>query len=173
MSNQSAASRVTASLQELFKSKLDPGNSYIKFELTSNITALLSMEQVQESIIVAAEEITTLPWMPKSAIGMMNSRDRVFCIFDLSQLLAMPSTLTNSRQYQIIVLRTTSEPQINVGFAVNQLQGIVRFLDEDIQLSVEGVPDNFVDCVSGAVQQESRTIPILKLNAIIAALNRS
>ena len=174
ITNSRAASRVQDKLNDLFESKLTPGKAYIKFQLASNIAALLSMDRVEESMIVEADQLTALPGMPKSAIGIMSSRDRVFCVFDLSQLLALPSSLINPRQYSIVVLQTTNEPPINVGFAVNQLQGIVRFLDEDIKSSLDGVPDSFVDCVSGTIQQEfTSTIPILKLDSILASLNQS
>ena len=78
MSTSSPASRIQAKLQELFEGKITSGDAYIKFKLTSEITALLSMNQVQESLIVEAAKITPLPSMPKYTIGMINSRDRVF-----------------------------------------------------------------------------------------------
>lgn len=168
MSNQSAASRVQANLQELFKSNLDPGNSYIKFELTSDITALLSMEQVQESIVVRAEQITTIPGMPKSALGMINSRDRVFCVFDMAQLLGLPSNLTHTRQYQIIVFQAGLS-SILVGFAVGQLQGIQRLLVNQIELPSQDVVSNFNACVSGVVKGD-RSLSVLDLSRILNTL---
>ncbi|MGF1541456.1 MAG: chemotaxis protein CheW, partial [Pleurocapsa sp.] len=88
----SAASRIQANLQELFQANLAPGDAYIRFQLTSDMTALISMEQVQESLVIEAEKITPLPCMPESIIGIMNSRDRVFCVFDLAQLLSLNSS---------------------------------------------------------------------------------
>lgn len=174
MLNESAASRVQANLKELFSSNLAPGNAYVKFQLADDLTALLSMDQVQESLIVAAEQITTLPSMPKSALGIMSSRDRVFCVFDLSQLLNLASSLVNPRQYQIIVLQTTTEPAINVGLAVNQLQGIVRFLDQDIvSASLDTGFSSLVDCVSGTVQQGASIISILSFDSILATIDKS
>ena len=81
MSASSPAARIQANLQELFQGNSASGSPYIKFQLTSEITALLSMEQVQETSIVDAALITPLPSMPPSVIGIMNSRDRVFLCF--------------------------------------------------------------------------------------------
>ena len=170
MTNQSVAAKVQANLQELFKSNLAPGNAYIKFQLTSDTSALLSMDRVEESLIVKAEQITTLPSMPKSAIGMMASRDRVFCVFDLAQLLALPSSLINPRQYQLIVLQTISEPSIYIGFAVTQLQGIVRLSTEQIQTSLDTLSPNLAPYCNGAVPENETIIPILEFNRICQVL---
>ena len=170
MSNQSAASKVKASLQELFKSNLDPGNSYIKFELSEDVTALLSMEQVQESIVVNTEQVTTIPGMPKSALGMMNSRDRVFCVFDMAQLLDLPSNLNNVRQYQIILFQA-GLAATSVGFAVGQLQGIQRLSVDNIELPRQDVAAKFNACVSGVVRGD-RAIPVLELSHILKTLTK-
>lgn len=171
MTTSSPVSRIQDSLQELFKANLAPGDAYIRFQLTSDMTALLSMKQVQESLIVEAEKITTLPSMPESVIGIMSSRDRVFCVFDLAQLLELPSQLIAPRQYQIIVLQTTSEPAIHIGLAVNCLQGIVRLPTEKIQSSLDAFPYNIASYLCGAVKEEETMIPILEFNRISTALS--
>lgn len=167
----SAASRVQANVQDLFKGRLAPGHAYIKLQLTSEITALLSMEQVQGSLIVEAEQITPLPMMPKSVIGIMGSRDRVFCVFDLAQLLTLSSEIIAPRQYQIIVLQTTSEDPIYMGFAVTQLQGIVRLTAEQIQSSLNAFPSQIAPYLSGGIKEEENMIPVLEFNRILQALN--
>ena len=170
MKKSSAASRIQANLQELFKANLTPGDAYIRFQLTSDMTALLSMEQVQESLVVEAEKITLLPNMPESVIGIMSSRDRVFCVFDLAQLLTLPSPFIAPRQYQIIVLQTTSEQPIYVGLTVTRLQGIVRLPTEQIKSSLDAVPSNIAPYICGAVKEEETMIPVLEFNSISEAL---
>jgi positive phototaxis protein PixI len=169
-STSSAASRIQANLQELFEANVTSGDAYIKFQLTPKVVALLSMNQVHESLIVEAAKITPLPSMPKSTLGMMNSRDRVFCIFDLAQLLTLSSELISSRQYQIIVLKTMNEPSIFIGFAVSQLQGIVRLSAEKINSTADDTPTNLVPFLSGVVEQEGSMLPILELNSVLNAV---
>jgi positive phototaxis protein PixI len=170
MSTSSPASRIQANLQELFEGKIASGDAYIKFKLTSKITALLSMNQVQESLIVEAAKITPLPSMPKSTIGMINSRDRVFCIFDLAQLLNLPTVLITPSQYQIIVLQTTGESSILVGLAVMGLQGIIRLTSKQIPSANSNVVNSsLAPFVSGVVQQET-TMMVLELANILQAL---
>lgn len=168
--SSSAASRVQANVQDLFKSKLAPGDTYIRFKLTSDITVLLSMEQVQGSLIVEAEQITPLPAMPEAIMGIMGYRDRVFCVFDLAQLLTLPSELIAPRQYQIIVLQIISEQPTYMGFAVTQVQGIVRLTTEQIQSSLNAFPSQIVPYLCGGIKEEENMIPVLELNLILEAL---
>ena len=172
MSDQSAVSKVQANLDELFKGSLASGDAYIKFQLGTETTALLSMRQVQKSLIVETEKITTLPSMPESTIGIISSRDRVFCIFDLAQILKLPSWSISPRQYQVIVLQTKDELPIYVGLAVTQLQGIIRLSEGEIQANSAGVASTFTDYISGVVEQESNTLPILDFNPILQALTQ-
>ena len=172
MSNNSAIAKVQTNLSQLFQSNLTPGDAYIKFQITSNVTALLSMERVQESLFVEAKKITPLPSMPSSVLGIMSSRDRVFCVFDLAQLLKLPSWSIPPRQHQIIVLETQSERSIYIGFAITQLQGIMRLSPEQIQSarSFSQAIDPYLD---GLLQTETTTIPILSFDLILNTLSSS
>lgn len=171
MSTSSAASRVRANIKELFQANLSPGDAYIRFQLTSEMTALLSMEQVEESLIIEVEQITPLPSMPESVIGIISSRNHVFCVFDLARFLKLPSGLITPRQYQIIVLQTTSEPPIYIGLAVTSLQGIVRLPTEKIQSSISDFSSEIAPYLCGALSEDETMIPVFEFNRISEALS--
>lgn len=169
MQTSSAASRIQANLQDLFKANLSPGDSHIRFRLTPEITALLSMEQVQESLVVDAEKITTLPSMPKSVIGIMNSRNRVFCVFDLAQMLGLPSPLGSPRKYQVIVLQSPGEEPKYFGLAVSRLQGMQRISSSEIQSSTE--TSELASHLYGVFPEKDIDIYILKFDSILETLS--
>ena len=171
MSQSSPAARIQANLQELFQGKSASGDPYIKFQLTSEITALLSMKQVQATSIVEAALMTPLPNMPPAVVGIINSGDLVFCVFDLAQLLSLPSSLVNPRQYQIIVLQTTDQNPIQLALAVRGLQGIMRLTTEQIQSSQDGVSDKIAAYVSGVVTAENTATPVLEFDRILKTIN--
>lgn len=171
MTNYSAAAKIQANLHNLFQSKLAPGDAYIRFQLTAEIPALLSMAQVQESLIVEAEKITPLPNMAESIIGIMSSRNRVFCVYDLAQLLTLPSPLISPRQHQVIVLRTNTEKLIYIGLAVTRLQGMVRIATEKIQSSVDSFSATITPYFCGVVLEEANIIPILDFDLILEILS--
>lgn len=173
MSASSPAARIQANLQELFQGNSASGSPYIKFQLTPEITALLSMEQVQETSIVDAALITPLPSMPPSVIGIMNSRDRVFCVFDLARLLTLPNRLVAPRRYQIIVLQTTDPTPIQLALAVNSVQGIMRIAAEQIQSPMDNhnLSANIAPYVSGVVTAEKIATPVLEFDRILETIS--
>lgn len=182
----SPASRVQANLQELFQANLAPGDAYIRFQLTAEIgdsapdkssltsemTFLLSMEQVQESLIIEADKITPLPSMPESVIGIINSHNQVFCVFDLAKLIQLHSQTISARQYQIIVLQTVTEKPIYLGLAVSRLQGMIRVVEENIQFSLKGFPPKIIPYLGGAVEFQGKMLPILEFNLITEAFRQ-
>ena len=187
MQKESAASRIQANIQELFKGKLAPGEAYIKFQLTAKaavgqadagsatpaakITALLSMKQVQESLIVKADRITALPGMSESIIGIMNSRDRVFCVYDLPHLLNLPTSLIALQKYQIVVLEI-SQPQsgekLQIGLAVEQIGGITRLAKDSFQPPTD-VPASLQPYVKACLKDAQQQF-VLDIAAITAAI---
>ena len=175
MKTSSPAARIQANLKELFKANLAPGDAYIRFQLTSDMTALLSMEQVQESLIVEAEKITPLPSMPESVIGIMSSRNHVFCVFDLAQLLKLPSRLITPRQYQIIVLEVSdilsSEQSLHLGLAVERLQGITRLTSEKFQLP-QDLPASLTPYVLRCTWEKEQQLLVLDAKAIATTVSR-
>lgn len=171
MKKFNAAAKVKASLQDdLFRTNTSSGEAYIRFQLTKELPALLSMKQVQGSMVVPADKITFMPSMPTSTIGIIGSRDRVFCVFDLAQLLGFPSELTSPRQYQIITLQTATKKPIHLGFAVTRLQSIVRLTTEQISLSLDAFPSQIIPYLGGAVLEEKIRIPVLEFECISRSL---
>ena len=170
MEIKSTAAKIQANLQELFEAKITSGDTYIRFRLNQNFLALLSMEQVEESLLVEAERITPLPGMPGSTVGIMSSRDRVFCVFDLAQTMKLPSTISTPRQYQVIVVRTQSENTNFIGSAVDRFLGMNRLAQEQMTASTNAFPKQLSSFLTGATSEES-PIPILNLPQIITAIN--
>lgn len=177
MTPSSPAAKIQANLKDLFKANLAPGEPYIQFQLTTEMSALLSMEQVQESLVVEAEYITPLPNMPKSVIGIMNVRDRVFCVFDLAQILSLPCRSISPQQYQIIVVEVSkaiaSEQEIlYLGLAIEKLQGMTRVTSEQINSNTDYFSSSLASYLQGYVTKESKPIPILSLEKIAQATAR-
>ena len=170
MGVSSPASKLHANVQDFFEVDLAPGDAYLRFKLTSDLTALLSMAQVEESLVVEAERITPVPNMPKAIIGMVSSRDQVFCVFDLAQALGLSSEGIAPQQYQIIVVQTNDEQPFHIGLAINRLYGVVRFTKENIQSSLQGVPPQIAPYLCGSVHQNKVLSLVIDCDRISAAL---
>jgi twitching motility protein PilI len=176
MSTSTSASRLQELLPQLFQANLPPGEPYLRFQLTAEMTALMSMERVRESLFVSAELITPLPNMPESVIGIMSSRNHVFCVIDLAQMLMLPSTLISSRQYHVVVLRVSrntispnSYEEILLGIAVNRIQGITRLTSEKITSPRGDFPPSLTPYLRGCLVEKEKQVLVLDFQAIATA----
>jgi positive phototaxis protein PixI len=142
------ANTTLARLQQLLPQLFQPievaGDLYLRFQLTPEMPALLSMDRVKEALLVPASEISPLPNMPEFTIGIMNVRDHVLCVVDLGQLLGLPSMPMNLQNHQVVVINLlskgteethTSEPfaEKYLGLAVSRVRGVARFEPETLK----------------------------------------
>lgn len=175
MSTTTSASKLQKILPQLFQANLPPGEPYLRFQLTPKITALISMQWVQESLLISAEQITPLPNMPESFIGIINSRNRVFSVIDLAQMIQLSAATLAVRQYHIIVLQTSqgsSEVGVRIGLAVHRIQGITRLTDEQLASPLEDFPPALTPYLRGCVAEAENRILVLSAQAIAAASSK-
>lgn len=161
-------SRLQELLPQLFQSSQLTGQPYLRFIVAGGIGALLSMEHVQESLIVEAEQITPIPNMARSVLGLMNSRDQVFCVVNLPQLLGYPDIAGSQRRYRVIVVRVprsdyqrSGKEEALLGLAVPQIQGVTRLQEEQLQTEISICPANLSPYVTATCQQEQHTLYLL------------
>lgn len=168
-------SRLQTLLPQLFQATQLPGQPYLRFVLTEGVGAVVPMEAVQESLIIPAEQVTTLPNMTPAVIGLMNSREQVFCLVGLAQMLGYPSAVGGLRQYSVIVVRVprseyqSAEGEALLGLSVSQIQGVVRLETAQIQAKTELCPAQLDPYVVGTSQLEGQLTYVLDVPALSAA----
>ncbi|MEM8778096.1 MAG: chemotaxis protein CheW [Cyanobacteria bacterium P01_G01_bin.49] len=172
-------SRLQELLPQLFESTQLPGDRYLRFQLTTEISALFSMEYVQESLLVPSEQITPIPSMSASVIGLMNSRDKIFCVIDLGQLMGLSPLSTYTRQYHIVVVRVSQlvpqqasgKQELFLGMAVNQVQGISRIISDQLKSVQENTKGDFpvtlTPYLRGYVIEKEQQLLVLEMETII------
>lgn len=169
-------SRLQELLPQLFQSTQLSGQPYLRCSLAEDMGALLSMEHVQESLIVEAEQITAIPNMARSVLGLMNSREQVFCLINLPKLLNYPDLIGTQRRYRVIVVRVprsgyqaAGDDEALLGLAVPQIQGVTRLQDEQLQTDLSFCPANLSPFVKGSCQLDQQLMYILYPPALAKA----
>ncbi len=195
MSTSTSLARLQQLLPQLFQPSLPEGKAYLRFQLTADIAAAISMDRVQASLLVPGDRITPLPNLPEAVIGIINTRDRFFCVFDLAQLFMLPSTLISARQYHTIVLRVNIDNlpasfgsnhnsalldagELFIGIAVDRIQGIVRFTTDKLRSPELDFPDPLLPYISEAAilqgrdyaNEDEKQILVLKVESISEAI---
>jgi positive phototaxis protein PixI len=161
-------SRLQELLPQLFQPVEVAGDPYLRFQLTPEIPALLSMERVQAAVLVPASSITPMPNLPDFSIGVMNARDRVFCVVDLAQLLGVAAPLMNYREYQVIVVELVESGKL-LGLAVSRVRGIARLSVEQLESIDQTVPASLTPYLTGCVFEGNERVAIMDMNSILTS----
>jgi positive phototaxis protein PixI len=175
MSTNPTLNKLRQLLPQLFEPIEITGDPYLRFQLTPFISALLSMERVAEAILVPANSISPLPNMPAFTIGMINARDRVFCIIDLAQLIGVASPLLNQQEYQVIVMNLSdsnlaiNSPPSNklLGLAVSRVQGISRLSTGQWQSVGRKAPEILTPYLKGYLWEDNKQIVVMDTESIL------
>jgi positive phototaxis protein PixI len=175
MTANTTLARLQQLLPQLFQPVQVTGDPYLRFQLTPEIPALLSMARVQEALVVSASSISPLPNLPAMAIGIMNARDRVFLVIDLAQFLGLAPLPINPRNYQVIIIQL-SEIDANdhqsrkyIGLAVQRVRGVARFETEQLQSLTEDFPHCLTPYLLGSFGTSADQLLVLDTEAIIQA----
>lgn len=140
------------------------GDSYLRFELNYNTTAVLSMRHTQEAMVVPVESVTSMPNMSFGILGLMNWRSRIIWAIDLPRMLNIESIDMRLRQYNVIVVRTESGL---LGLVVQEITGTARFIDDEIRSPVGQVASSLIPYLRGCILQEKEILLVLDAQAIV------
>ena len=169
MSNVTTTDRLKELLPQLFNTQKLVGDYYLRFQLTDEISGLIDLKYVQESLTVQGDRITAVPNLPEYAVGLMSSRNQVFLALDLAHLAGLPPATVNLRQYQTIVVQIDSlennlesnnqTDDANLfGLTVKKIEGIARILPDDFIPITENIPQSLRPFIKSAVVQKSENI---------------
>lgn len=155
-----------------------PTEAYLSFQLDEKTTAVFSMEQVQEVIVVPENQITLMPNMPDCVLGLMTRRSRVMWAVDLAQILLSQPLAINFRQYKVIIIRVTPAPrpqsmlltsfqsQALLGLIVQEVIGGIRFSPDLIQSPQGGFSSSLTPYLQGCLVQNDSMLLVLDAEAI-------
>lgn len=143
------------------------GDTYVKFQVNLHTSAILSMEYVQEVIIVSVDRITPIPNMPECIIGLLNRRNRVLWVIDLAQLLNLQPVDTNVQQYHIIIIRVG---QVPLALIVQEVKGVTRFVADCIQSPVALDASNLTPYINGYILEQQETLLVMNAEAIVSPI---
>jgi twitching motility protein PilI len=173
MQTSASLSRIQELLPQLFQKEVRPGESYLKFALTDEIAAVLTIVQVQETMVIPADQLTPVPNLPEWVVGLMNAQNKVFMVIDLPQVMGLPMTTPRAQQYHIIVVRAIlNQQEFPLGLVVNRIQGLVQVMDDEILPAGGAFPQQFIPYLGGYLPREGQKLMVLNAEVILQQLNR-
>lgn len=127
---------------------------FLKFNLLTDITALLPVEQLAAVLKIETTKITPIPHLPPWVMGVYNWRGEVLWIVDTGHLLEISPWQQQTAQpahYNILLLEQTSVEtgeQQHLGLLVRQVEGIELLPLDEIQ-SPTAISDSLIPFLRG------------------------
>jgi twitching motility protein PilI len=145
-------------------------NTYLKFCLNVHTPAAIAVRSVQEAFILPARQLTSMPNMPAAILGLTNRRNRVVWVIDLAQLLGLSTFDVSVQHYSLVLLQVGL---MQMGLAVQRIEGITRLLPEAIQAPIGQMSILLLPYLQGCVlqqqEQNSEILLVLDAEAIVQA----
>ena len=154
------------------------GAACLGFELNEYTSALFSMNQVQEVIVLPSHHITPMPNMPSCVFGLSTRRSRVMWLVDLAHMLLSTPLPSNIRNYNVVVIRVAQTAQqqnvlmstvhshMLLGLVVPTMRGVVHLSPDLIQTPKGHFAPNLTSCLRGCLLQQDEMMLVLDAEAI-------
>lgn len=150
---------------------------YLSFQLYERMMAAFPMAQVDEVVTVSSPQITPVPNMSPSVLGLLTQRSRVIWAVDLAHMLLQASPHPTGISHTVIVIRivpklqqsllpTTAQAQSLLGLIVPAVKGAVRFSPELIQTPQMQFSPALMSCLQGCLLQQKDMLLVLDAAAI-------
>jgi len=172
--------RLQQLLPRLFSEERVTGERYLLFQLSPDLKAAISLEQVWEATVIPTTAITPIPQMPSYILGWNNGRDRVYCILSLQELVGLTTVTQMPQQYSVIVanlspkIKSVGDPKpLLVGMAVHRILRTIRISQQELVSAVGEFPSELTPYLSGCIQREQQQIAVVDLNLLAENINKS
>jgi len=113
--------------------------------------------------ILIPPEITRVPHTPAYVKGVINLRGGVITVLDFKDILGIENDQIYEQEDQRIII--TNIEGITFGFMVDQMQGILTFVNKDIE--TENKNEMNSEFIKGIYTEGDNVIPIIDLKRLI------
>ncbi len=122
--------RLLRLLPDLFNPQQRTGESFLRLQITPELTVAIALDWVEETRLVMAQDLTPIPNMPSHVLGLISTKGQVFWLLSLAQLLGLPPEQENLQRYEVAIIRAfvgADQPEeLFLGLAVQQIKGSIR-----------------------------------------------
>jgi len=144
------------------------GDGYLQFKLNHSTTAVLLVQFTQEVLVLPNDSITSVPNISELILGLMNWRNRIIWVVDLSRMFGFESNISSMGQCNIIVVRYGVEI---IGFMVPEIKGTVRFNSENIKAAENQVSLHMIPYLKGCIWRGDELNLVLNIQSILQSLS--
>jgi positive phototaxis protein PixI len=139
---------------------------YLRFQLDSQTSAVVPMQQTQEAIVLPAGRVSVIPNLSASVMGLFNRRSSLLWLVDLPGILGLEPIDRHAHSYDVVLLNSEQTP---LAVAVRSIQGVVRFAQEEIKSPIGSFNPAFTPYLCGWILQSQELVLVLDPTAIVSS----
>lgn len=174
MKTESTLERLQSLLPEVFNPKPQTGDLYLRLDISSSLHAAIPLKRVVETLRLPAQRITPIPNMPPHALGLMESRNKIFWVLDLAKRLAIPQNRTRIREHNIVIVAlptlsyspSQESESLLLGLSVHQIQATLRLTPEELNFETGNIASELQPYFQGWFHYHRAKTLLLNINAI-------
>ncbi len=149
---------------------------YFYVQLQESIQVALSVESITEVITLARAEICPIPGVSPALLGVVNQRGRLLWVLELSDLFLeypVKRSRPQDRLTLVVISTNIAKTQCQLGCVVSALKGILPLDSAQFQPVPASSSASIRSYVSGITEIEQSSVAIIKIDAVLAALQTS
>ncbi|MBE9065280.1 chemotaxis protein CheW [Leptolyngbya cf. ectocarpi LEGE 11479] len=173
MQTETTFERLQSLLPEVFSSKRQTGELYLRFCLSSSLYAAVPLTRIVETLRLSTISITPIPNMPAYTLGLMGNRSQVFWVLDLAQRLNLTQGNKRIRHHNVVVVGlpdiTHQNPNsLLLGLSVQQIQTTLRLHPEEVNFEADDIVPELQPYCQGWFKHQGEQTFLLNVDALVS-----
>jgi len=136
--------------------------TFLSLAVDAFIQVGIDLTAIQEVFTLSVDDLTLMPNMAGSVLGLIHHRNRLLWAVDLGDFLGLLPRRSSVTEYAVAIVFAQDTP---IAFGVQSIGGLLRLTTEEIRSlpGVETPAERLVVCAQGYLDRES--LPTFLLNA--------
>ena len=136
-------------------------NTYLKFQLDFQSTAVIAVKEIVETITVKSQHITAIPNVASCNLGLMARKNQIIWVIDLASMLQFEPLNGSTQKYNLVIIKNGN---FYLGLTVKAIECVVKFDAAIIQPAYEDT--ELARYLHGYALQQKELLLVLNPSAI-------
>jgi positive phototaxis protein PixI len=142
------------------------GNAHLRVRLDAETPVAIALEAAQAAVTISTQRITPVPNMPKHILGLVNRRSKVLWVIDLPRMLGFAPLNLRRSELNVVFLAVDQQ---DLAFAVPQIEGVMRFMPEEVISPLGNFSAALVPYLQGWLPYNQNILLVLSARSLVSS----
>ena len=143
--------------------------AFLGLHLDAPFSLAIDLAAVQEVFTLSVEDLTVMPNMAGSVLGLIYHRNQILWAIDLGDFLGYRPQRSSLTEYAVAIVRAEETP---LALAVESIGGVLRLSTADIRPFPDpnSVPEAVLACSLGRYEENASAIVLLDAPTLVQSI---